>query len=481
MRNNEIKIHQKAGKLNGPHGSGLMDSLASTGTDLLIHHGIPWLGKKAVEMGRYYGSEALRNPKLQKKAIDYALDKLNPMIQNVGSQALDQLSTKIRPNKKYKTDRKDLDGAGIIDGLLTSGIAGSPWRVDYKKGIKLLTDPELWAPVNKMPVADAKKLVQYYKDQYKEAKKRGYNKSYNTFVKEMGWGKGFDIHNAILKVAPKKGFVMPGHKYTGPGNPIEQQLKYDPNSGKILEIYQQPTGKTDAVSMQHDVDYSVCSNKPKTNQVKCKNDADRKMVKALDAIPWKERQWGHTIARNAIATKAKIGFGQKKDNLKPYCDTKEIPKGKRLGNPQECIENNQIRYYGLEQITPKFIKNTKIMKKHNKETLKLNTSESKINQKISEEKQKIINEMTKIENQAKKEQSKKKPNAEKMKKYMATHKTLTADLKKLNSIKPKTKITQKEINTIISIFTKKAKIGSGLKKKKPKNLKRRRVKKKIGK
>ena len=64
-------------------------------------------------MERYYGSEALRNPKLHKKAIDYALDKLNPMIQNVGSQALDQLSTKIRPNRKYKTNRKDLDGAGV--------------------------------------------------------------------------------------------------------------------------------------------------------------------------------------------------------------------------------------------------------------------------------------------------------------------------------------------------------------------------------
>ena len=37
-----------------------MDTLASTGTDMLIQHGIPWLGKKAVEMGRYYGSEALR-------------------------------------------------------------------------------------------------------------------------------------------------------------------------------------------------------------------------------------------------------------------------------------------------------------------------------------------------------------------------------------------------------------------------------------
>ena len=90
-----------------------MDSIASTGADMLIHHGIPFLSKKAVEMGRYYSSEALRNPKLQEKAIDYALDKLNPMIQNVGSQALDQLSTKIRPKKKYKTNRKDLDGGSL--------------------------------------------------------------------------------------------------------------------------------------------------------------------------------------------------------------------------------------------------------------------------------------------------------------------------------------------------------------------------------
>ena len=125
-------------------------------------------------------------------------------------------------------------------------------------------------------------------------------------------GSGIDIHNAILKVAPKKGFVMPGHRYTGPGNPLGQQLRYDPNTGQILEIYQQPTGRTDAVSMQHDVDYSVCGNKPKSDQVKCKNNADRKMVKSLDAIPWKERQWGHTIARNAIAAKSKLGMGVKK-------------------------------------------------------------------------------------------------------------------------------------------------------------------------
>ena len=129
-------------------------------------------------------------------------------------------------------------------------------------------------------------------------------------------GGAIDIHKAILKVAPKKGFVMPGHRYTGPGNPLEQQLRYDPNTGQILEIYQQPTGRTDAVSMQHDVDYSVCANKPKSDQVKCKNDADRKMVRALYAIPWKDRQWGHAVARNAISAKSKLGMGAKSKNVK---------------------------------------------------------------------------------------------------------------------------------------------------------------------
>ena len=107
----------------------------------------------------------------------------------------------------------------------------------------------------------------------------------NKPKKKPKTGGAIDIHKAIFKVAPQKGFVLPGHFYTGPGNPLEQQLRYDPTTGQILEIYQQSTGRTDAVSMQHDVDYSVCGNKSKSDQVKCKNEADRKMVKALDAIP----------------------------------------------------------------------------------------------------------------------------------------------------------------------------------------------------
>ena len=171
----------------------------------------------------------MRNPKLQKKAIDYTLDKLNPMIQNVGSQALNQLSTKIRPKKNYKANRKDLDGGAI------------------------------------------------------------------------------DIHKAIGKLPkPTRGWTLPGHKYTGPYNDLENQIRYNPETGEILEIYDQPTGPTDAVAMQHDVDYSVCG-----DDRKCKNKADRKMVKSLDAIPWKERQWGHTLARTIINTKQKLGMGTK--------------------------------------------------------------------------------------------------------------------------------------------------------------------------
>ena len=56
--------------------------------------------------------------------------------------------------------------------------------------------------------------------------------------------------------------------------------------------------------MQHDVDYSACKNKP--DPLKCKHEADRRMVKSLDAIPWNQRQWGHALARNVI------GLGIKK-------------------------------------------------------------------------------------------------------------------------------------------------------------------------
>ena len=91
-------------------------------------------------------------------------------------------------------------------------------------------------------------------------------------------------------------------------------MKNDPETGEILEIYQSLTGATDAIAMQHDVDYDVCSNDEKKygeNLKKCKHKADKKMVKALDAIPYKQRQWDHAAARNAINAKQKLGLGLK--------------------------------------------------------------------------------------------------------------------------------------------------------------------------
>ena len=110
-------------------------------------------------------------------------------------------------------------------------------------------------------------------------------KNYKTNRKDLD-GKGIDIHKAIGKLPKlKKGWTLPRHNYTGPYNPLENQVKYDPLTGEILEIYQQPTGKTDAVAMRHDIDYFVCQNKGE-NIRQCKNKANKKMIESLDAIPW---------------------------------------------------------------------------------------------------------------------------------------------------------------------------------------------------
>ena len=233
----------------------------------------------------------------------YGLNKIDP----------DSLDLLIREAiKEQKLNRKQRKADKKLKEVMKSQEGGLLTEELFKMATKGLYN---------LGRAGASKAIKsdYAKRKIKSAANKYLDQALDSFTSDLSKklypfnkGGGLDIHKAILKVAPKKGFVMPGHRYTGPGNPLEQQLRYDPNTGQILEIYQQPTGRTDAVSMQHDVDYSVCGNKPKGDQVKCKNNADRKMVKSLDAIPWKERQWGHTIARNAIATKSKLGMGVNK-------------------------------------------------------------------------------------------------------------------------------------------------------------------------
>ena len=156
-----------------------------------------------------------------------------------------------------------------------------------------------------------------YKREYEKYKTNGGTKSFGSSAQEKGYarrakfglfGGSRDIYKAIAKLPkPESVFTLPGHKYTGPYNPLDKQLKYDKDTGKTIEIYDKPTGKTDAIAMQHDLDYSMCK-----HNKKCKNEPDRKMVKALDAVPYNERQWGQFLARNMINTKQKLGIGGSK-------------------------------------------------------------------------------------------------------------------------------------------------------------------------
>ena len=69
--------------------------------DLFITVYLGW-EKKAVEMGRYGTSELMRNKNLQKKAVNYGINKLTPFIQDSLGTAMDQLSTKEGQIKSIK-------------------------------------------------------------------------------------------------------------------------------------------------------------------------------------------------------------------------------------------------------------------------------------------------------------------------------------------------------------------------------------------
>ena len=71
--------------------------IGGVAADAFIHYCVPWMAKKTIEMGRYGASKLMRNKKLQKKAINYGINKLTPFIHESVGSAIDELSTKVRP------------------------------------------------------------------------------------------------------------------------------------------------------------------------------------------------------------------------------------------------------------------------------------------------------------------------------------------------------------------------------------------------
>ena len=135
----------------------------------------------------------------------------------------------------------------------------------------------------------------------------GAKKSQSIKSKENQGG-SIDIHKLIGKLPrPKSGFTPGNYKYMGPYNPLDKQLKYDPNTGKVQQWYVKPYNKVDEIAAYHDICYEMG---------KSKNECDQKMVSALDSIPYGEMpKWGQT-ARFLTNAKKKLGLGVKQKNEK---------------------------------------------------------------------------------------------------------------------------------------------------------------------
>ena len=143
-----------------------------------------------------------------------------------------------------------------------------------------------------------------------------------------------DIHKAIgkLPIIPKRGFVLPNMNYCGAYNPLDKQLIYDKN-GNILKYIQKPSGETDAICAQHDVDYTLAKN------LKDKHIADERMIKAINELPYNKQQYGTFLVKNIIRSKRKLGLGVENHNK---ILSEELHKAKRKNYPRRKIIVNHI-------------------------------------------------------------------------------------------------------------------------------------------
>ena len=113
-----------------------------------------------------------------------------------------------------------------------------------------------------------------------------------------------DIHSLLEKNPVTKAMLKPkfGYKHLGPYNgPLEKQMLYDKQTGKIYKYYDKPKNVLDKIASRHDICYEL---KPR-NKGLC----DRIMVKEIDNTPYKDRPWGTFAIKQIINTKQKLGMG----------------------------------------------------------------------------------------------------------------------------------------------------------------------------
>ena len=98
---------------------------------------------------------------------------------------------------------------------------------------------------------------------------------------------------------PKRGFVLPRHRFTGPYNPLHLQLdsKDNPLPGN------EPYNDVDATSIRHDICY-------RDNPAE-KSECDRKMLAELNTLVPKGRREkaDRLLVRSIIGLKHRLGMG----------------------------------------------------------------------------------------------------------------------------------------------------------------------------
>ena len=110
------------------------------------------------------------------------------------------------------------------------------------------------------------------------------------------------------------------NKYTGPGNDLSTQVKFNSKTGEIYEILDQPSSSNDRCSMHHDIAYTVAQNTGKNDRdIKNKKfQADNKWLKCF-----KVKTPYDLAAYSAIKSKKALGLGNfTMDNL-----SEELNKG----------------------------------------------------------------------------------------------------------------------------------------------------------
>ena len=143
-----------------------------------------------------------------------------------------------------------------------------------------------------------------------------------------------DIHSLLEKNPVTKTMLRPkfGYKFLGPYNgPLEEQMLYDKQSGKIYKYYDKPKNVLDKIASRYDICYEL---KPKNKGV-----CDRIMVKEIDNVPYKQRPYGTFAIKQIINTKQKLGLGVENSNK---ILSEELHKTKRKNFPRRKIIVNHI-------------------------------------------------------------------------------------------------------------------------------------------